>query len=333
MLPILADRVYNSVQLAIHNCHQHAGERGFKMRKRYLPGLFVAAAVALLFAAHTRVAGQASSSAPQKAARPSSMRLYVFDCGVLHNADMGRFNLKKEDVRTTDMSMGCFLVAHPKGNLIWDTGAIPDDSWTPTGKFMTQHVALPDGQTREADVDKTLRGQLAEIGYRPADINYLALSHYHYDHTANANEFAGATWLVRQAERDAMFGGKFSGSLQPSTFSALQKSKTTILKDDEYDLFGDGSVILKAAPGHTQGHQVLYVKLAKTGGVVLSGDLYHYPAEKTLDRVPTFEFSQDQTRASRKSVDAFLKKTGAQLWIQHDFVGFAKLKKSPQFYE
>ena len=75
------------------------------------------------------------------------------------------------------------------------------------------------------------------------------------------------------------------------------------------------------------------MKLAKTGGVVLSGDLYHYPAEMTLDRVPTFEFSQEQTRASRKAVDAFLKKTGAQLWIQHDFVGNAKLKKSPQFYE
>jgi N-acyl homoserine lactone hydrolase len=303
------------------------------MTKRHLPGWFVAAAVALLFAAQTRVAGQASSSAPHKAARPSSVRLYVFDCGVLHNADMGRFNLKKEDVQTTDMSMACFLVAHPKGNLIWDTGAIPDDSWTPTGKFMTQHVTLPDGQTREADMDKTLRGQLAEIGYSPADINYLALSHYHYDHTANANQFAGATWLVRQVERDAMFGGKYSGSLQPSTFSALQKSKTVILKDDEYDLFGDGSVIIKSAPGHTQGHQVLYVKLAQTGGVVLSGDLYHYPAEKKLDRVPTFEFNQDQTRASRVAVDAFLKKTGAQLWIQHDFVGNAKLKKSPQFYE
>jgi glyoxylase-like metal-dependent hydrolase (beta-lactamase superfamily II) len=292
-----------------------------------------AATAAFLFASQITSGGQAASSTPKKAQPVHTVRLYVFDCGVLHNADMGRFNLKKEDVTTTDMSMGCFLIAHPKGNLIWDTGAIPDDSWTPTGKLTTQHVTLPDGQTREADVDKTLLGQLAEVGYSPADINYIALSHYHYDHTANANEFAGATWLVRQVERDAMFGGKFSGSLRPSTFSALEKSKTIILKDDEHDLFGDGSVIIKAAPGHTQGHQVLYVKLAKTGGVVLSGDLYHYPAEKKLDRVPTFEFSPEQTRASRVAVDAFLKKTGAQLWIQHDFEGFAKLKKSPQFYE
>jgi N-acyl homoserine lactone hydrolase len=303
------------------------------MKRNMIRLFLVAACAALLFSAHKNGGAQAAPPAQRKAQAPRSVRLYVFDCGVLHNADMGRFNLKKEDVTTTDMSMGCFLIAHPKGNLIWDTGAIPDDSWTPTGHMTTQHVTLPDGQARDADVDKTLRGQLAEIGYSPADINYLALSHYHYDHTANANEFAGATWLVRQVEHDAMFGGKFSGSLQPSTFSALQKSKTIIVKDDEYDVFGDGSVIIKSAPGHTQGHQVLYVKLAKTGGVVLSGDLYHYPAEKTLDRVPTFEFSQEQTRASRKAVDAFLKKTGAQLWIQHDFVGNAKLKKSPLFYE
>lgn len=301
--------------------------------KRKAMGLFLAAAAAAFALAAQATHGQTAPSASHSAKPPRSVRLYVFDCGVLHNSDMGRFSMKKEEVATTDMSVACFLVAHPKGTLIWDTGAVPDDSWTPTGSPTTQHVALPDGQAREVIVDKSLRAQLAEIGYKPSDITYLALSHYHYDHTANANAFAGSTWLVRQIERDAMFGGKPSGSIQPSTISALEKSKTTIIKQDEYDVFGDGEVILKAAPGHTQGHQVLYVKLAKTGGVVLSGDLYHYPEEKALDRVPTFEFSQDQTRASRAAVDAFLKKTGAQLWIQHDFNGNAKLKKSPQFYE
>ena len=45
------------------------------------------------------------------------------------------------------------------------------------------------------------------------------------------------------------------------------------------------------------------------------------------------EFDPQQTRATRVAVDAFLKKTNAQLWIQHDFNGNAKLKKSPSFYE
>ncbi len=98
-------------------------------------------------------------------------------------------------------------------------------------------------------------------------------------------------------------------------------------------MFGDGAIILKSAPGHTPGHQVLYVKLAKTGGVVLSGDLYHYPQERTMNRLPTFEFNEAQTRAARKSVEEFLTRTKSQLWIQHDFNAHAKLKKAPEYYQ
>jgi N-acyl homoserine lactone hydrolase len=283
------------------------------------------------------VAGEAGQTAPSPEHSapppPPSVRLYVLDCGTLHIADLGRFQLKKEEVATSDLSVACFLVTHPKGTLIWDTGAIPDTAWKPTGAAVTHHVVLPDSQERDVTMVKPLMAQLAEVGYSPADITYLALSHYHYDHTANANEFAGATWLVRQAERDAMFAESPPGVTQPSTYAALRNSKTLILTSEEHDVFGDGTVVIKAALGHTPGHQVLYVQLAKTGGVVLSGDLYHYPEERTLDRVPTFEFNQDQTRATRVAIEAFLKKTGAQLWIQHDFTANARLKKVPDYYE
>jgi N-acyl homoserine lactone hydrolase len=80
-------------------------------------------------------------------------------------------------------------------------------------------------------------------------------------------------------------------------------------------------------------HAMLFLKLAKTGPVVLSGDLYHYPEERTLNRLPVAEFNKEQTAASRAELEVFLKKTGAQLWIQHDFLGNAKLKKAPAFYE
>jgi glyoxylase-like metal-dependent hydrolase (beta-lactamase superfamily II) len=246
---------------------------------------------------------------------------------------MSRFSLKREEVATTELSVACFLVTHRKGTLIWDTGAVPDSVWKATGQMTTQHVVLPDSQQRDVTLTKSLTAQLAEAGYSQADITYLALSHYHYDHTANANEFAGATWLVRQPERDAMFVEEAPGTTQPSTYAALRNSKTLILKTDDHDVFGDGTVIIKSAPGHTPGHQVLYVKLPKTGAVLLSGDLYHYPEERALDRVPTFEFNAEQTRATRVAIDAFLKKTGAQLWIQHDFNANAKLKKSPGYYD
>jgi glyoxylase-like metal-dependent hydrolase (beta-lactamase superfamily II) len=106
-----------------------------------------------------------------------------------------------------------------------------------------------------------------------------------------------------------------------------------LITSDEYDVFGDETVIIKRAPGHTPGHQVLYVKLWKAGPIVLSGDLYHYPEERTLDRVPTFEFNAAHTRASRGAIASFLNQTGAQLWIEHDFRANAQLKKSPDYYD
>ncbi|HUE54415.1 MAG TPA: N-acyl homoserine lactonase family protein [Candidatus Udaeobacter sp.] len=304
------------------------------MRQRNMIRFFlVAVAVALAFSVQARVAGQTKAAASHGTGLPQSLRLYVFDCGTLHITNTERFGLKKEEVATADLSVPCFLVAHPMGTLIWDTGAVPDAAWNPVDHPVVQHVVLPDSQERDVTVVNSLRAQLAEVGYSPSDITYLALSHYHYDHTANANEFAASTWLVRQVERDAMFAEKPPGTTQPSTYSALRQSKTLILKADEHDVFGDGTVIVRSAPGHTPGHQVLYVKLAKAGGVMLSGDLYHYPEERALDRVPTFEFNPEQTRASRVAIDSFFKKTGAQLWIQHDFNGNAKLKKSPNFYD
>jgi N-acyl homoserine lactone hydrolase len=264
--------------------------------------------------------------------RPQSVRLYALDGGTLES-DPTRYRLTKEDVTATQLSVTAFLIVHPKGTLMWDTGAIADDSWTPSGRPVARRLVLSNSQERRVTLRTTMKAQLAAIGYSPADITYLALSHYHWDHTANANQFVRSTWLARQAERDAMLPKQAPDPPQPSTFADLGNAKTVVITDDDHDVFGDGTVVLKLAKGHTPGHQVLYVKLAKTGGVVVSGDLYHYPQERTLNRLPTFEFNVDQTRESRGAIEAFLKKSGAQLWIQHDFTAMAKVKKAPAFYE
>jgi glyoxylase-like metal-dependent hydrolase (beta-lactamase superfamily II) len=174
---------------------------------------------------------------------------------------------------------------------------------------------------------------MAAVGYAPSDITYLSMSHYHGDHVANANSFASATWLVRKVERDRMFSGEPIVRSPLENYSALKDSKTIVIDKDEWDVFGDGAVVIKSTPGHTPGHNVLFLKLKKTGPIVLSGDLYHYPEERTLHRLPVAEFDKDQTAASRAELETFLKKTGAQLWIEHDIVGNAKLKKAPAFYE
>ena len=255
---------------------------------------------------------------------PKTLRLYVFNCGSLNIPDTSPYQLKKEDVSTTFMSVPCFLVAHPKGTMIWDTGAVPDSNFKPGDSKAT---------LRYATTLKPLAAQLAEVGYAPSDITYLALSHFHWDHVGNSNLFAGSTWLVRQKERDVMFTEPFSPRTEPANYSKLKNAKTMIIKDADYDVFGDGSVIVKSAPGHSPDHQVLFLKLAKTGPVVVSGDLYHYPEERKRNLVPLTEFDRDQSAASRANIEAFMKKTGAQLWIQHDFNATAKLKKAPQYYE
>ena len=261
------------------------------------------------------------------------MRLYVLDGGTLGASDPARYNLKKEEVATTEFSVGCFLIVHPKGLLMWDTCAVPDSAWKPTGSPVTHHLLLPKSQTREVTLRKSVREQLTQAGYKPEDVNYLALSHYHYDHTANANLFAKATWLVTQVEHDAMLSPQAADITIPENYSALRNSKTVILKGSDHDVFGDGSVVIKLAPGHTPGHQVLYLKLPHTGKVMLSGDLYHYPEERKLHRVPTFEVDPEQTRQSRAAIERFLQDTGTQLWIQHDFIGNSKLKKAPEYYD
>ena len=270
------------------------------------------------------IAPLAAQPEPQVPPPPKSLRLYVFNCGSLDISDPERFRFKKEELATTNMSVACFLIVHPKGTLMWDVGAVPDSALKPGEKSAAEGYAT---------ITETLASQLEKIGYQPSDIEYLAFSHYHYDHIANANQFANATWLVRKIERDAMFAPKPPDQVNPANYAALRNSKTVIIPTDDYDVFGDGTVVMKLAPGHTPGHQVLFLKLKKTGPVVLSGDLYHYPEERKLKRVPTFETDQQQTAATREAIEAFLKQSGAQLWIQHDYIANSKLKKAPQFYE
>jgi N-acyl homoserine lactone hydrolase len=282
----------------------------------------------LLAAVTTLIALAFAAPAP-----PRSVRVYVFDGGKLDGGDPSRFSLKREEMAVADMSIAAYLVVHPRGVLMWDSAALPDKELTTEGTLTRYRIVLPNGNERFVTTTQKLATQLAKTGYAPRDINYLALSHYHYDHTGNANMFANATWLVRQNERDIMFPDKPNDLTRPETYSALKTARTTIIKTEDYDVFGDGTVVLKSTPGHTPGHQVLFVKLAKTGPVVISGDLYHYPEERTLHRVPTFDVDPKQTAASRTALDAFMQKTGAQLWIQHDLAAHTKLNKAPAYYE
>jgi glyoxylase-like metal-dependent hydrolase (beta-lactamase superfamily II) len=278
-----------------------------------VPAMLVAAAVTSI-----------GADAQRALEAPTSPRIYVFENGAIRGLDPALFNFKPEELKEVDFVNTSYLIVHPRGTLMFDAGAIADGHLKDDGSEVTEGVVT---------ASKRLLPQLAAAGYAPRDITYFALSHFHSDHTANANEFASATWIVQKAERDFMFADSPQGIIQPATYAALRNAKAKILDNEDFDVFGDGSVVVMATPGHTPGHQVVAVKLANRGTVVLGGDLYHYPEERTTGRIPTFEFNADQSRVSRARIEEYLKTNNAELWIEHDIATHAALPKAPGYVD
>jgi N-acyl homoserine lactone hydrolase len=265
-----------------------------------------------------------SAYALSTSAQEPGLRLYVFDNGRIEGLAPELFNFTAEEVQETDFIVTSYLIQHPDGNLLWEAGAVPDADLPADGS------AYREGPTV---VTRSLSSQLAGIGLGIEDIDFIAMSHLHSDHNGNANSFAGAHWIVQEAERNAMFSGEPFRVMDPSLFSALEQADTTILHNEEYDVFGDGSVRILPTPGHTPGHQVLLVNLPGTGPILLAGDLYHYPEEIETGRTPTFEYDPPTTGISRERIQTLLDETGAQLWIGHDLPTHARLRFAPAYYE
>ena len=271
------------------------------------------------------LAGCARDAAPPAAAAAVGPRLYILDCGTIVPMDSKLFSLNPGEFKGDGGFVGpCYLIVHPKGTLVWDAGEIQDKDIPDDGSVVTQSVFK---------ASRKLGSQLTALGFPPKDITFIAMSHYHTDHTANANLFAASTWIVQQAEYDIMFSKGEVNIRSPETYKDLENAKRITLQNADHDVFGDGTVIIKTAPGHTPGHQMLFLKLAHFGPLLLAGDLYHFPEEKTLDRVPTFDFDAAMTRETRMKTDAFLAQTGAKMWIQHDPPTNATLKKAPEYYD
>ncbi|HUL82747.1 MAG TPA: N-acyl homoserine lactonase family protein [Gammaproteobacteria bacterium] len=262
--------------------------------------------------------------AQNRPAPPATPRIYIFDNGTIKGLDPQLFNFKREELKEVDFIDVSYLIVHPRGTLMFDSGEIADSQFK-DGQPVTSGVM---------SASKPLLPQLAAAGYKPGDVTYFALSHYHADHTGNANEFAGATWIVQKSERDFMFGKIPEGTIiDVASYAKLKDAKTKLLDNASFDVFGDGTVVVMPAPGHTPGHQVLAVKLAHRGLVVLAGDLYHYPEERATGRTPTFEFNVEQSKASRAKIEQFVKDNHGELWIEHDIATHASLPRSPKYVD
>lgn len=255
---------------------------------------------------------------------PAQVRLYALDCGSITARQLGLFSDTGEyDGKSGELVDPCFVVRHPKGVLVWDTGL---------GDAI---AAQKDGVTSGAfhlRVNATLASQLEQLGIKPTDVNFIAFSHFHFDHLGNALMFPAATWILNKAEVDAANATPPVFNLSDEFRQKMGAAKQEIITGD-HDVFGDGSVRILKAPGHTPGHQVLALKLQKSGPIVLSGDLYHLRENRQFRRVPVFNTNRADTLASFDRIETIVKNMKARFVVQHDPEDFKALPKFPAYLE
>ncbi len=272
------------------------------------------------------------------AASPEGMKLYVFSSGWGHP--------DKSMLQTGALSgkiavpVAFFLIKHPKGNILFDTGnndrIITDPAyWGPLAQ------ALGIGRSPDVAIDL----QLAKIGVKPSDINYVVLGHMHLDHAGNVGKFPTATVVYQRDEIINAFWPKpgYGCCYITGDFAMLRNdvgqsnpAKQKVIElDGDLDLLGDGSIYIHRAVSHTPGSEIMIVRLPKSGPIILTSDACFLMENLQKDLLPTVSLAYDP--AGMINVYAYIKRLmateGADVIFAHDPDVFNKHKHAPEFYE
>jgi N-acyl homoserine lactone hydrolase len=259
------------------------------------------------------------------AATSPAAKLYALDCGRVEMADTGFLaddgSLKGVPGQSV---VPCFVIRHPRGDLIWDTG-LPDET--------AKKTPAPDAAFRFS-LKQTLAQKLKMIGLTPSSFTYVSFSHLHFDHAGNGNLFASATWIVDQLELDYAFSATAEERGESPHYDKLKAAKKIVIADNSpYDVFGDGSAVIHRAPGHTAGHSMLLVRTAHSGAVLLTGDLWILKESQQRRLVPIYNSSREQTIESMNYAEQLAKTTGGRIIRQHVPEDFDSLPVFPAAME
>lgn len=259
------------------------------------------------------------------AAEPAAVKLWRLDCGTIQVNNLDLF----DDVfayvgQKRKLTDSCYLIQHGADYMLWDTGL-------PAG---LKGAPLSNSDALSPTLTSTLPEELATLGVKPEQIAIVGISHYHFDHTGQAADFPQAKLLMGKLDLDALkatptpFGG------DPKTLTPwLQQGGAVEAVSGDKDVYGDGTVTMLAAPGHTPGSYALLVRLQKKGNVLLSGDVVHFEDQFKINGVPGFNTSRAETLASMDRIQRMAKTLKATLVVQHDANDIAKLPAFPQSAE
>jgi N-acyl homoserine lactone hydrolase len=272
----------------------------------------------------------AASNLPDATKTGVAERLYRVDCGRSLANDESVWTPGENVGKSIEFSSTCWLIKHGSEWLLWDTG-VPEATfndpkgWSTLPKLIVYHL------------DKTLTSQLAEVGLKPSDITYVAVSHTHGDHIGNVNMFPDSRLLIQKAEYNWINSGNGPNEnvnqLMALARQLMGHPKHLQLVEGDVDVFGDGSVTLVSTPGHTPGSQSLLVHLKNSGFIVLSGDVVHLEENFAKDKVPSLNTDKTASVASMEKVRQILTTYNAKLFINHDKAQADKLKLLPAFYD
>jgi glyoxylase-like metal-dependent hydrolase (beta-lactamase superfamily II) len=232
---------------------------------------------------------------------------------LLWRLDCGQFVAKK-------LTDSCYLVKHDRAYLLWDAGLGAELIGHPNGQGTRAWIAL----------DATLAAQLKQLGLTPKNIAILALSHTHFDHIGQASAFPGARLLVGRYDWNALIAKPASDDGRARLEPWIAGNSAKWLVTGDYDIFGDGSVVMIATPGHTPGHHSLLVRLQHFGPVLLTGDLYYSAQQYAENSVPPHNASSASTISSFSRFRKLATGLAATVIIQHEPADIPKLPAFPQ---
>lgn len=244
-------------------------------------------------------------------AAPTDVEMWRLDCGEFKDFDIeGMSDVFAYPGRKKTLSDGCYLIRHDTQFMLWDTGLPPSSIGQPIG------------------LKQTLSAQLRRINITPQQISIVGLSHWHFDHTGQAASIPKARLFIGKADFDYL-ANKREGSTPDDIAPWLGPNASVEKVVGDKDVYGDGSIVMLATPGHTDGHHSLLVRLPTFGPVVLSGDLWHFSEQRSHNGVPPENVSRADTLASIDRIQQVVSNLRATLVIQHEASDIGKLPLSP----
>jgi N-acyl homoserine lactone hydrolase len=236
-------------------------------------------------------------------------KLYAMTCGHL----TGQLGYMMEggdgEVR---LPVPTYLIEHPKGTALFDTGMHPDCQRDPVARLGPR---LPGLYRFDYRAGEEVSARLAAFDRDAGDVDFIINSHLHFDHVGGNALVPNATMVVQRREWEAGMDPEVAAR-RGFNRRDFDVGHPRVLVEGEHDLFGDGSVICLPTPGHTPGHQSLRVRLS-SGDVVLAADACYFCRTLRERRLPQNVHDRALMLASLEKL-AQLEAGGARIFFGHD---------------